>query len=312
MKKILILSLLLLPNFSFAASLSDYSVFAHWTLDEHSGIREDSSTNNYHLTNNSSVGWATGLRNDSSDYTNSNQSLTYTSGLSGFSGSSMSVGVSINADNFTGNPRIWYLDATYDATLVIAQTGSIPSCQIQTASGWNYAYGSALTTTTWYHILCVYTGSQADIYVNGSLDTQSRTTSGGSFAATSYNLYVSNASNGLADFIGSIDELSLFASSEAANASAIYNSAALLPFEIPAPDVNYCVYATITDMNNISGMTCSTDGATTTCSYATTTQSVPVQVTSGDILFGLSLIFFILAIFFIGFVINPFKTTWKK
>jgi len=324
MKNLLIFLLLLVPSSSFAASVSDLNPISHWSVDESSGVRYDRTLTN-DLTDNNTVSSAAGLLSLAADFESSNSEylsiadgsqtgLDFTTAFSistwvkfESTGSHMALLSKIVNDSTGGGYSIFRLTTN---SLIFRWSNSTTGL-IDTSVTFNP------NTTLWYHLVFTFNSSSGSvIYINGSSAGTNSSTVAASNGTEQFTLGArSRNGGGTKDmyFDGLQDEISVFDYAlSSTEVTTLYNGGTPLPYELESLPANICVYATITDMNNISGMTCSTDGATTTCSYATTSQSVPVQVTSGDILFGLSLIFFILAIFFIGFVINPFKTTWKK
>jgi hypothetical protein len=72
MKKIFLLLFLLLPLQSHSAVITDYSPISHWSLDETSGVRYDSSTTSNDLSDNNTVLYATGKLDNAGDFELSN------------------------------------------------------------------------------------------------------------------------------------------------------------------------------------------------------------------------------------------------
>jgi len=90
----------------------------------------------------------------------------------------------------------------------------------------------------------------------------------------------------------------------------LYNSGTPLPWDSFIPTASttiYFSYDNLLSMNGVTGQTCSTEGATTTCSFEFSTSTTPIWVNSQDIVISLVVIIFLLAFLWFGYIFSPFK-----
>jgi hypothetical protein len=316
------ISLVLFPESTSAQTISDYSPTAHWQLDELSGTRL-SATSTFNLTDNNTVDSVTGLLNNGAKFVRSN---------------SESLSISDDDDlipvsDFSFSTWVYFTSLTNGQLRpFFGQDGSASN---RSFAAWHYKTSSinrfvlmigdtgssveelhvnwAPSINTWYHVLATWDAStsKVELYIDGTLqgtDTGSKT----SIYNGTADFYIGRFGNYSGDYTDAyMDEFTFWDGTiiNSTEASEIYNSGTPLPYSNATTTATLqCVYGSIIAMTGIEGYTCNTDGSTTTCdlnlSNATPTA---LQVTSGDLIFGLALIFFILCLFFIGFIFNGFK-----
>jgi len=330
-KQILLLCLFLLalPQLTLAAYIQDYSPISHWTKDEESGIRYDSTTNSNDLADNNTVGTTTGLRNLAGDFESTNSEYLSLADASqygldfttAFSCSLWTRPESLSSDHFliskgdvnSGSRDVAYwffLTSTGQLEFRASDDGTLTSghnINRQTSTG-------VFTHSTNYHIVLTFDVATEDVklYKNGS--SVSWNVSGGSMGSTLRNSTDrfniggrENAGSIQSTYDGWIDEVTCFdyvlTSTEV---SELYNAGTPLAYGADPVDLNYCIYATIDNMQAVSGQTCTTAGATTTCTYDLSATTTLVQVTSGDLVLILVIILTILLMGLTGFIIKPF------
>ena len=328
MKKTLffILLFLVLPQPLLANTISDYSPVAHWTCDEFSGVRYDSTSNINHLTDNNTVSTTTGLLNTACDFTKTNSeylSITDADQTNLDFTSSFSISFWAKFDSFTNWRDLFgkWQATTGQQGPTQAIIGSNNNDEIVfyigTGGTWpNKRFGNLyLNTAQWYHVVFVYDSTVPNVYLY--IDSVSKTVTGSylTIPSTPYDsvapFQIARSNHSSTDYNDiTIDEFSVFNYPlSSTQVTELYNSGTPLPYEEePTINISMCVYANIYDMNSVIGQTCSTNGATTTCTYDLSPTTTAVQVTSGDIVFGLALILFILFLTFVAFIIKPFKS----
>jgi hypothetical protein len=151
----------------------------------HNNTFLDSSTNNFTVTRNgtttqgtfspfSQVGWG-GYFNGSTDYLSSSNTFNLPTSTTPFTMEAWVyftafTGCAIAANSFTGGGIPFVMGM---GTGVGAATGNNLWFGYYSGSAWTVPCQSAtpLTANRWYHLAFVYTGSSANIYINGVLDT---------------------------------------------------------------------------------------------------------------------------------------------
>ena len=167
------------------------NLISYWKLDETSGTRADSHGSN-DLTDNNTVGSATGIINNGADFESTNSEfLSITdaaqSGLDlGAGGTDFSISFWFNAESLpsSGQYRTWFwkwVGGTNNRQYVIDLTnasGTYKSSILLSSTGSAGAYSSevnfstSFSTATWYHFVYVYDASAGELkaYVNASLE----------------------------------------------------------------------------------------------------------------------------------------------
>lgn len=330
MKKYLLLLLLLVPLHSFAASASDYNPFGYWSLDDTSGAALDSTSQSNALTNNNSITYSTFLLNNGA-----NTSAASTQWFSG------NVDFDNTTDPFCLSYWVKTTDTGYRGLFGVANsiagnrygfltytnsTGGTVHSEFQF-----YAVGAyrsletsgtvAINNGNPHHIVtCVSniaSKTNIQLYIDGSINASSSIaynyTVDDNYAkvyAGCYWYYPYPGCYSGRYLTGQLDEM--FVTRQlltASDVSVLYNGGTPLPYSEAAATstISACIYGNIFDMNSVIGQTCTTDGATTTCTYDTSPTTTAVQVTSGDLIFGLAIVIFILILGFAGFVFNSFN-----
>lgn len=143
---------------------------AYYKLDETSGTREDSTASNYDLTDNNTVGYATGIIGNGADFVASNSESLSTSSNElndTFSSSAWSVSIwakpddisntygLIACDTNTGQRQFFF--AINSASLYFERQGASIAINV----------GNVISTG-WNHIVATYDNSRLRIYVNGT------------------------------------------------------------------------------------------------------------------------------------------------
>lgn len=163
------------------------NVLAYWKLDESSGNPVDATGGGKTLTNNNSVGFAAGIVNNGIDLgaANTNKYLSR-NGLIGNDGAyTVSAWVKLRTEITTGNYGIVTV-STESTAHTIGYEYNGGTRRIRVTRGKNnlaYVYADkniALGTSDWYHIVCAYTGSALNLYVNGVLEASPAASGNGS------------------------------------------------------------------------------------------------------------------------------------
>jgi len=316
MKYLLFLSfLLLLPLQAYSATISDFNPVAHWTFDESSGVRYDSTSNANDLTDNNTVSSAIGLLSTAADFEASNSE--YLSNAGG-------IGLSTNTNHTIS---FWYKPESTGTHQTSIYTGDTTSglhirindntklfTQFANSSGeTKTTSGSALFTAgNWYHVVVVLNvnSDSFEFYINGSLvaETVTGTAASGFTDGSTLCIGATNCASQYLD--GLVDEFSIFPSAlNSTQVTTIYNTGTPLPYQ-STPDtgtVPFCVYTNTYDMNGTIGQTCVTDGSTSTCTYDFSPTTTPLQTYDGDNIFMLAFVVFFLVLFSLAFFMSPFK-----
>lgn len=288
--------LVLLPSLSRAEdSIDDFSVVSHWTCDETSGVRYDSNTlNAYDLTDNNTVGYATGLLNNACDFEfdnseylsratavnipDSNEARTISAWIkleSKNTGYGYDIALDYGAENTNQEFNLLYYNGA---------TGSEADDK-----AFMDKYGSGLSGTvaslalgTWYHYVITYDGTDVKWYLNGS---SAGSATAGTINTGSGDLNLGRRGAGTMAtgyYDGLLDEISIFSSAlTATQVTTLYNSGTPLPYSYTAPS------------------------STPTSTTATSTSSIE----DDNIVFMLAVIVFLLAFMWIGFIFNGFRKT---
>lgn len=163
------------------------NILAYWKLDEASGNPVDATGGGKTLTNNNSVGFAAGIVNNGIDLgaANTNKYLSRT-GLIGNDGAyTVSAWVKLRTEITTGVYGIVTV-STESTGHTIGYEYNAGTRRIRVTRGKNnlaYVYADkniTLGTSNWYHIVCAYTGSALNLYVNGVLEASPAASGNGS------------------------------------------------------------------------------------------------------------------------------------
>jgi len=334
--KIFLFLLLLLPNFSNAeTSISEFNPISHWSLNEVSGVRYDSSTSSNDLTDNNTVGSASGLLDLAADVEHGNTeyfSITDAAQIGLEINSSFTFNVWANLESLPSSSGTYYgLLGKYSSTggrsyaFYFDDANKLKLDVSQTSNGSTRRYSVATNVTitsgelgTWHMYTAVFDMPTATITLYKDASSIALTTNN---AGTLTSIYDSSLPFTLAQanqagnqtFDGLLDEITVLNYPlSSTQITTFFNSGTPLPFD-PVENVgaNICVYANVPYMNGTTGQVCVVDGATTTCEYQISTTTVPVIVNSQDIVFALAVIVFLLAFLWFGYMFAAFKNKTK-
>jgi len=288
--KLWILFLFLIPLFSNATGIADFNPVSHWTCDETSGVRYDSNTvTGNDLTDNNTVGYATGLLSNACDFEYSNSeylSITNANQTNLNITSDFSISMWVKIESETGPGWQSFISN-------LSQSGGLSGYSLRwhnddlfytmiydDSSGVAKTYSTAYSTE-WHHLIWTFTCSSKiyELYIDGT--SQGELT--GSICPTDGNNDFILGANGEGPGLYSdalIDEVSFFNTvlSES-DVTTLYNSGTPLGYA-------------------------GAGGSSTPTSTATTTTST---LNSDDIVFMLGIIIFFLTFLWFGFIVNTFK-----
>lgn len=319
MKKLLILLALLLPCFSYAG-IVDHSTLTtgllnYYLLDEQSGVRYDSH-GSIDLSDINTVTYSTASWGDVALFTLANSEYLNTTSLWTTSHTNVSYAFWVKVNDYTAPMQTMVTNGkSYSAGWPRGgQAMEInPSPLTDGTIGvldHNIAFHAStlkITDSNWHHLAFVFDSSG---YVTIYLDYSSTWTDTSPVTGTPNYGSGIGAEYGVSRYFGgNISNLGIWSKAlSASEVQDLYNSGTPLSYEAtPTSTTSMCIYANIFDMNSVTGQTCVINGATTTCTYDTSPTTTVIQVTSGDLIFGIALIFFILVMLFIGFIMKPFK-----
>lgn len=266
MKKVIALQfvlMLLCAQNAYAATISgDFStnLIAHWTMDETSGTRYDSTASDFDLTDNNTVSYGTGKQGNAADIEVDN--LEYLSGgdWTGFDNvTKLSVSAWINLESTSADPR--YIITKWNNAsqpagssfrIYISSDNKLHLDSYNSANSYVSYYGStAISTGTWYHMVMVWdsaaTGNKLQFYLNGSAETMSGSGTVGTIKDTTTIVNIGSASDSDTGrrWDGMIDEVSVWSGRAltSSEVSTIYNSGSGIAYGSPATATT--VYPTI-------------------------------------------------------------------
>jgi hypothetical protein len=211
-------------------------LISYWKLDESSGNASD-SVGSVTLTNNNTVGYATGKINNCADFgsSNSNKSLTTTNKL-GIDGGEVSISAWVNCTTLPANnsDRQHAVDNGNNTSKVHYGVGVIKTSD-KVHLFWNRGRSGVVDNTvlstitpdtgTWYHLVMTYDGTDVRGYINGELDksvASSGNGSGNPGEGTTIGCYVSGSSE---FFSGKVDEVGVWDRAlSSSEVTALYNS----------------------------------------------------------------------------------------
>jgi hypothetical protein len=153
-----------------------------WSLDETSGSRDDAHTTGNDLTDNNSVGYATGIQSNGADFENSAAEGQYLSRIAAsstdFQGTGdFSFAFWVKPESFPGNGVMMANDdgSNRNWNVYYQTTGRVIIEWFDVSNNnsriWMNSSGDYLSTGTWYHIagaIDVSTPGSSTLYVDGS------------------------------------------------------------------------------------------------------------------------------------------------
>jgi hypothetical protein len=196
---------------------------AYWKLDEGSGTRIDSAGSN-NLTDNNTVGNATGKIGNAADFIRANSEY---------------LAVALDKTNYTTiSFSFWfYIDADFPTTGIVswsvAPNTTTPFLQLSLDSGTirlyvdaDFRVTKAIALNTWYHAVILYNGTAWKLYLNNVLEG---TYTGAYGSLPVITLFLGTGYNGYFD--GKLDEFGIWNRALTASEIAIlYNSGAGITF----------------------------------------------------------------------------------
>lgn len=226
-----------IKNSSLATDLVSY-----WELEEASGTRVDSHGSN-DLTDNNTVGQATGIQGNGADFESTNSeslSITHASqtGLDFGNAQDFSIQMWIKPESSTdfytvmkgnsGASGKWY---SLGGGIVTGQFSFL----VDNGTNARFVSASSYTPGNWYHVVGVRDGTTLRLYVNGSsVGTYTNTDVDDDLSNTS-TFYIGrhNSTGRFTD--GVVDEVGIWSRAlSASDVTALYNSGAGLPYEATA------------------------------------------------------------------------------
>jgi len=244
------------------------NIVAYYKFDESSGNPADATGNGYALTNNNTVGFASGKINNGVDTgsSNSNKYLSIASdyGLNSHQTGVFSVATWIKiatAPSSGNNAAIFgFKDSSKNQVELTYANASgtlgIYFVLFNGASAQVINWTQTLTAGTWFHLIWVKNGTTVTLYVNGSSAgdktiTLSNGTSGGTDSAAMFRHPSANASY----LSGMLDELAIWSRALTSDErSALYNSGSGLQYPFSSSAIkkfNGIEYAKLKKINGI-------------------------------------------------------------
>jgi len=232
-------------------TLSDFNPIAHWTCDETSGTRYDSTANGRDLTDNNTVASDVGLLNNACLFNRSNNeslSLAHASFLDYDGATNLGVSLWYNSTYLTGTIGIM---GVYDSNNWLVYTNDTSQRILSRDQGTLASLQTSVTTSTWYHVFVQYrNNNQVDLWVNGSY-VASQSAGAGTPDNATFRLgaYGSTATG---FFSGKIDEASLFTGIlSTSTIESIYNGGTPLCYDCsPATSTPTSTATTTVDMSD--------------------------------------------------------------
>lgn len=301
MQKIILISLIFLPfllsnSFAFAASVSDFTPVAYWSLDESSGVRYDSTSNNNDLTDNNNVSSISALHNAGAHYNSANSQFL---NISDSAQTGLDFTSSFSYSGWFKPTQLTEADQALFSKWGIntASYGLIYSVYnnpnafyffgyaCETCGNINFVFPIDLNTNTWYFVSFVFDASSSTgyLYINGSLLN--------SFTDNSY----TGSQNGSGPF--SLGGLGVGIQWYP---DAVFDEVGMYDYALSSSDVSI-LYNGGTPLPYAGGETPPDPISTTTPT------STPLSSDNGDVIFMLSVIVFFISTLWIGFVFNIFR-----
>jgi hypothetical protein len=225
------------------------NLIAYWKLDEISGNASDSSGNGYTLTNNNTVGYASGKINNGADFGSSNTNKYFSATLidpdsynSGFS-----IGFWVKFNSLASSQKIFsFNDLSWGGIHFRALSSTDTRFRFGngvTSDGGETAYTSSWSTGTWYYIVMTHSATANKYYVNGSqvaTDTTSVTLANN---GTTFNIGRDTGNNEYANSI--VDEFGIWGKElSSTEVTALYNSGNGISYPFSAGPANLKSYNT--------------------------------------------------------------------
>ena len=193
------------------------NLISYWKLDESSGNASDETANNNDLTNQNSVAYSAAKINNGADFVSANSKY-----LTKVSAANLPLGAS--ARTFS----LWFKSpdagSLVNYTFLMYGTGSSKALQWfafgndgggNRGVAWN-GYASdlfrayAFAANTWYHIVGTFDGTNARVYINGSLQGSAEDHSDWNTSGATLSLGRSEQSGGTYYLNGSLDEVGIW------------------------------------------------------------------------------------------------------
>jgi len=275
---------------------------SHWTCDEVSGVRYDSSaTSTNDLTDNNTVGSAVGLLDNACDFERANSEylsigdasqvgLDFTGGeftFSWWSKPETVIGTIINKYLGSSSQRSYQISNGANMDLWVCATSSGASCL-------NSIPNSFMVVGTWKHQVVSYSVNTdlLKYYVNGVKKSSTTTT-----MSTLYNGsadFIIGTNNGTNYVDGLVDEITAFNYDLTdAEVTTLYNSGTPLEWDTPTPSQNEFVPVVLSDMNG-----------TTTCEHTSTSSTCVVVGYDYSLMLGIGFAIFIGSAMFVIYAIR--------
>jgi len=199
-------------------AFSTSSIVAWYECDETSGVRYDATSNDLDLTDNNTVGYATGKVSNACDFVSTNTEYLTRADSSIIPTGSASWSFWINHDDGwkTSNDDLWVKgDGTTNSFRILGADNGMyltlwNSGGTQVDNHWT---GMTLNASTWYHVVYTFdaTNHEASLYLNGSLISAKDTGAVTSIRDTSGVMTIGKWPGGTSNnFNGLLDMLSLW------------------------------------------------------------------------------------------------------
>lgn len=215
---------------------------AYWEMEETSGTRTDSSANGFDLTDNNTVGSATGIQGTGADFEATNSEYLSRTVVDLTPSATISAWV-----KFESNSTLSYLcqGGTNDAdtNYRVEINGNALGFRRESASGiYNLATTPTLSTGTWYHIVCIHdTSNGAKVYVNGVIEGSDA--NGGNLVTNNTTLAIAarDRGSGGQNFLdGIIDEFGMWNRPLShGEIMALYNGGTGIPYSAATPSATF-------------------------------------------------------------------------
>lgn len=280
-RTIFIFLLLLLPQLSNAASVSDFNPVAHWSFDEEDGIAYDSTPNGNDLTDNNTVGRVSGLIGNAADFEATQSEYFSITDNTSFTFGNNQLAISVWFDIETCasgyNP---YFVKSGTAEFDFYGTNCLIDGIVEKDSGSPpYSNGGKSTvqsgiTSGWHHI-CWFIDTDGDLrsYYDASDVTNYGNDNTNPIKDVNNNIRIGQRT-GTQYYDGLLDEFSVFDSFSDGDTlcTTLYNSGTPLPYEETIASTTAPFLIPLHDnMPEIQSIVCET--ATCTINYATSTKT---------------------------------------
>jgi len=219
-----------------AAGISDYNPIAHWTCDETSGVRYDSTANAFDLTDNNTVSYATGLLSNACDFERGNSeylSITDQAVLDLPSNFTVNMWVNLESlpSTYSYSPGLFTKVASGSGyAITIDWSGSNQPVWVRHDAASSIIGTTGLSVSTWYMMTFTFDGTNIKYYLNGASDASQQAYS--AHTGNNYDLNIGRSTLYTTRYYdGLIDEISVFDTAlTGAEVAVLYNSGTPLPF----------------------------------------------------------------------------------